>query len=585
MHLKRATLAASALLIAALILAACGGQASPSLATATITRGELIQSVGGSGKVAPAQSIDLTFGTAGTVAEVRVEEGQRVRQGDTLALLTTADLDQQILQAEANLKSARAALQALKDGPSETDLRAAQAQLAAAQAQLNQQANGNARASDLASAQAQLRSAQADLAALKSPTESDLSAARLKLTQAEINLQSTRDSASAGKTRAQLDMEKAVAALTQAQSRYATALQNWQYVQETGNDPIAPSRTNAQGKREPNTLNGAQRQQYYDSYVQAEASLHSAEDAVAQAQIVYDNARQQEVVDVQLAEAQLADARRQLEALLSPSPQQLAAAEARVAQAQAQLNQLRGGTANDVTVAQSTVEQRQAALDALLAPPSEKDLAQAEANVAQAEANLAKARLNRASAALVAPFSGTVATIGVTAGDQVPGAGQTAAIALVDDSAFHVDVNVSEADVALLSVGQAAQVELDALPGRPLDGTLDYIAPTATTEQNVTTYLARVSLKPTDMSLRVGLSAAVTIVAGRRENVLLIPSGAIRETDSGPQAQVQRGDQTTLVPIELGMSGDTFTEVLGGLEEGDVVVMRGPRPANRGPFG
>ena len=573
------------LLLAALGLAACGGTTTASVSTATVTRGELIQSVSGSGQVKPAQEIDLNFGATGTVAEVRAKEGQRVQQGDPLARLEVADLDQQVLQAEANLKSARAALQALKDGPKETELRAARAQLAAAQAQLNQTSKGNARATDLASAQAQLRTAQADLDALQHPLQSDIDAARAKIIESEINLQSTRDSTSATKTRAQLDLEKAVAALTQAQSKYATAKANWQHVQDSGTDPVSPNKTDAQGKSRPNTLNSAQRQLYYDTFVQAEASMHSAEDAVAQAQVAYDSARQQEASSVRLSEGQLLVSQAQLDALMNPTPQKLAAAQAKVAAAQAQLNQLRGGTTNDVTVAQSTVEQRQAALDALTAPPSEKDLAQAEANVAQAEASLARAKLNREHAELVAPFSGTVATIGVKVGDQVGSAGQTAAVSMVDESAFHVDVNVSEADVSKLKLGQAAEVELDALPGLKLPGVLDYIAPTATTQQNVTTYLARVSLKPSEQTLRAGMSAAVSIVTDRRENVLLVPSGAIRETDNGQQVQVKRGDQTVSVDVKTGLAGDAFTEVTSGLSDGDVVVMPGPRPANRGPFG
>jgi multidrug efflux pump subunit AcrA (membrane-fusion protein) len=61
-----------------------------------------------------------------------------------------------------------------------------------------------------------------------------------------------------------------------------------------------------------------------------------------------------------------------------------------------------------------------------------------------------------------------------------------------------------------------------------------------------------------------------------------VPSGAIRDTDSGPQVEVKRGNQTTLVPIKTGLAGDTDTEVTSGLNEGDVVVMPGPRPSNRG---
>ena len=569
-------------ILAALALAGCGGAAATPAAKATVTRGDLLQSVGGSGQIKPAQSINLNFGTAGLVVQVLVKEGQKVAFGERLAVLLTTDLDQQVLQAEANLKSAQAALANVQAGPKETDLRAAQAQLAAAQAQLNQTTKGNARGSDIASAQAQLRSAQADLAALKNPTAADLSSAQLRVSQAQTNLQLTRDGDSATKTRAEADLNKAVEALTQAQSRYSTALQNWTYVQDSGRDPINPSNVGAQGQSTPNRLNNAQRQQYYDTFVQAQAALNSAEEAVKQAQITYDNARQKEVVDVPLAEAQLADAQRQLDALQHPTAQKLSAAEARVAQAQAQLNQLSGGTSSDVTIARATVEQRQAALDALTAPPTARDLTQAEANVAQAEAALARAKLNRSSAELLAPFAGTVAAVNIIPGDSATLSSQTPAIVLVDESAFHVDVDISEADLGKLKIGQAAQVELDALPGQKLDGTLEYIAPIGTTEQNVTTYLSRITLKPTDQTLRAGLSAAVSIITDKRSNVLLVPSGTISETDSGPQVQIQRGNETTLTPITTGLVGDTQTEVTSGLQEGDVIVLPGPRPRTGG---
>ncbi len=572
--------------IVGLALAGCGGQASTATtATATIARGELIQSVSGSGQVKPAQDTSLNFSTSGIVSQVLVKEGQPVQQGATLAKIDTTDLDQQVLQAEANLKSAQAAISALKDGPKETDIRTVKAQLEAAQIQLKQQQQGNARASDLASARAQLRAAQADLATLKNPGPADISAAQLRVSQAQTNVQNTRDGDSAAKTRAELDLSRSTAALTQAQSRYATASQNWQYVQDTGRDPVNPSRTNAQGKSVPNTLNDSQRQQYYDTFVQAEAALHSAEDGVTQSQIAYDSARQKEATDVPLAEQQLADAQSQLDALQHPTPQKLATAEAKLAAAQAQLNQLSGGTANDVAVSQSAVEQRQAALDALMAPPAAKDLAQAEANVAQAEANLARAKINRQYSALVAPFSGTIATVGVKLGDSVGGTGSTtAAIYMVDESAFHVDVNISEADLANLRVGQAAKIELDALPGQQLDGTLDYIAPTGTTQQNVTTYLARVALKPDGRQLRAGLSAAVSIITEKRSDVLLVPNGAIQETDSGPQVDLKNGNETKPTPIKIGLVGDAFTEVTSGLKEGDVVMLAAPR-ARGGGFG
>ena len=80
--------------ILGLALASCGSQASTATpATATITRGELIQSVSGSGQVKPAQDTSLNFGASGIVAQVLVKEGQQVQQGATLAKIDTTDLD------------------------------------------------------------------------------------------------------------------------------------------------------------------------------------------------------------------------------------------------------------------------------------------------------------------------------------------------------------------------------------------------------------------------------------------------------------------------------------------------------------
>src|SRR5207248_2791919 len=103
----------------------------------------------------------------------------------------------------------------------------------------------------------------------------------------------------------------AALALTQAQARYAQAQTSWQYVQESGNDPIQPSATNQQtGKSKPNKLSDGARESYYAQFVQAEAALHQAEQAVAQAQVAADSARQAEVTGIQVAASQveLADA-------------------------------------------------------------------------------------------------------------------------------------------------------------------------------------------------------------------------------------------------------------------------------------
>ncbi|MEM8531745.1 MAG: HlyD family efflux transporter periplasmic adaptor subunit [Chloroflexota bacterium] len=568
------------LMVISLILAACGNQVTEQRTTMPVSAGDLTESVSSSGQIQAHQESFLNFSSNGTIADVLVEEGQRVEEGAVLAALETDDLDQQVIQAEANLKSAQADLADLQDGSAESDIRIAQSQLDTAQLQLGQTVNGNALSTDIASAQAQLNSAQATLEALRNPTVANRQTAELAVQDAQTNLQSTRDSASANKTQAELALQDATQSLTQAQSRYATAKGNWDFVEDTGNNPSNPESTNATGETVDNELQGTQAQQYYDEFVQAEAALRSAEASVQQAQVSYDNARHQEVADVQRAENQLAESEQQLELLLNPDAEAVAQAEAQVVQAQAQLASLiTGGTQSDVAIAQQTVEQRQASLDELLAPPTDAALAQVEAQVAQAEAALAQAQNDRADAELVAPFDGVVAAVNITLGDasntsnSTSSSADTAAIYLIDDSAYYVEVYFSEVDITQLEIGQQALIAMDALTEESLNGTLAYLASTPDVAQNVTTYQARIDLEQADTSLRVGLSATVNITIDQRVDVLLVPNIAIQQTRDGTQVLIQTDEETTLVDIETGLVGAIQTEVTSGLEEGDQVVI------------
>src|SRR5215213_9678809 len=76
--------------IAALMLTSCGGTTATPAATSTVSRGDLVQSVSGSGQIKSAQDINLNFGSTGSVAQVLVIEGQKIKQGDRLAQLETS---------------------------------------------------------------------------------------------------------------------------------------------------------------------------------------------------------------------------------------------------------------------------------------------------------------------------------------------------------------------------------------------------------------------------------------------------------------------------------------------------------------
>jgi len=259
----------------------------------------------------------------------------------------------------------------------------------------------------------------------------------------------------------------------------------------------------------------------------------------------------------------------------------LYAAEQALAAAQAGLDAaLAGADADMVRAARAAVsaaaaqqDAAQAQLDTLLAGATDGQIAGAEAQVAQAQAALDMAELLLEHATLRAPFDGIIAAVNVKV-DEMASAGLPA-ITMLDASRFHITAGVDEIDVGQLVEGQAVQVTLDALPGVELTGTVERIAPDATTQGGVVYYDVIVELDSTDAPIRADMTANATIVVEELTDVLMVPTWVVRiDRDTG-QTYVQRqvGEQTERVDIQLGMRGNGVVQVLSGLEEGDVLVL------------
>jgi HlyD family secretion protein len=119
--------------------------------TATVQRGDLQAIIGTSGTVSPSQSLDLTFGVAGTVSKVLVAVGDEVKDGQALAQLDTRDLESQVASTEISLKLAQDSLDQLKAPPTQLEIDQAKAAVATAQ-----QAYDAAKVKDVAWQKAQL---------------------------------------------------------------------------------------------------------------------------------------------------------------------------------------------------------------------------------------------------------------------------------------------------------------------------------------------------------------------------------------------------------------------------------------------
>jgi RND family efflux transporter MFP subunit len=234
-----------------------------------------------------------------------------------------------------------------------------------------------------------------------------------------------------------------------------------------------------------------------------------------------------------------------------------------------------GPREEDVAVASAEVGLAAAQLRQAEAAPSELAVEQNDIRLERAQIAVDIANEQLADATLRAPFDGVVAAVNVKEGTPPPTL--SSAIELVDDSQFHIDVEVDEIDISQVEVGQPVFVEMDALPDRTLTGTVTSIAPSAVTDTGgVVSYIVRVDLDPTDAPLLSGMTATVDIVVEQLEGVLRIPNWAIRIDRRTGDAfvSIQTPDEGLVeVNIELGLRGDAYSEVVSGLEPGQEVVV------------
>ncbi len=271
------------------------------------------------------------------------------------------------------------------------------------------------------------------------------------------------------------------------------------------------------------------------------------------------------------AQAQLAETK------AGPRPADVQAANAAIASAQANVLAAQG----NVAVAEANLSRAQAAFDRLQEPPTEDELAILDAQIASAQTSLAVAQLRLDQSIIVAPIDGTVASVLINAGEQAsPGA---PAITVVNEDAFHINVNVDEIDIDQISVGQDVEVSLDALQDTVLTGTIAEISPTSASAGGVVTYLVTINIVADEgVTLRPGMSANASIVVQEVDNVLIVPNWAVRldrETGNAYVLQKMADGTTSETIVETGLRNEQFSEVLSGLQAGDVVVVTSEREA------
>ncbi|HIC90056.1 MAG TPA: efflux RND transporter periplasmic adaptor subunit, partial [Anaerolineae bacterium] len=195
--------------------------------------------------------------------------------------------------------------------------------------------------------------------------------------------------------------------------------------------------------------------------------------------------------------------------------------------------------------------------------------------VRQAELSMRQAQIALERTQLRAPFDGVVAAVNITPGELV-GSGIAPPITLVDLSRFHIDVSVDEVDIGQVREGQRVEISLDALPDAHITGHISRIEPAAKMESGVISYGVTIVIDPTDAPLRAGMSATASIITAEVDDALIVPNRAIFLNRQTGEALVEKlvDGVPVRTDVQIGLRNETQSQVVSGLEEGDVIAIR-----------
>lgn len=273
----------------------------------------------------------------------------------------------------------------------------------------------------------------------------------------------------------------------------------------------------------------------------------------------------------------------------------------------------------DLKKAEAQLKQAKASLASLLKGEDAENIQAAQAQVSNAQAQLNMKLSDLEAAKLISPTEGIVSSISGAEGqrasannDSTSGGGFMDIIS----EELQIAAQVNESDIGNVKVGQKATFTVNSFPDEVFGGTISSISPIATTESNVQVYDVVIKMDESYEGLKAGMPTDVTIILEQQEGVLIVPKSAMTfaktyatsalpkpgENAAVPEMIKEKGEQMEVKQkqveeaeeknigkaamvlvmdkngkletrnVQLGISDLTNYEVLGGLQEGEVVV-------------
>ena len=214
----------------------------------------------------------------------------------------------------------------------------------------------------------------------------------------------------------------------------------------------------------------------------------------------------------------------------------------------------------------------------------------ARQTVNSARESVQKAQTNLGYATITSPIDGVVLSKSVEEGQTVAASFNTPELFNIaqDLTDMRVIANIDEADIGGVKEGQRVTFTVDAFPDDKFEGTVTQVRQEATTTSNVVTYEVVIGAPNKDLKLKPGLTANVTIYTLEKNDVLAVPSKALRfmpneallkkgeqieDVDAPQKVWTMEGNTFKAHKVETGITNGMLTEIISGISEGTEVLV------------
>jgi RND family efflux transporter MFP subunit len=599
--------------------------ADPQYIFETAAKKDLLQTVSETGTVKPLQEVLLNFLNTGTIAKINVKVGDNVKEQDVLAELDRSGLNIQKNQAQAQLDIARANLKKILDGPTDSEIylkktAVEQARSVYASSIIDLEKIKNIQNEIVAQTEKNLTDLQSDSSDNITTYEQAVISAQTNLSNVKKTYQKSIDDKIAGSLTAAesqnisvktaldaikklLDDENAKNNLSvkdrhfldNTKSFYASSVI---YVSDADASLIL-SKSDETKINTDNTLDKTAKalnqtflalsncfsslensivstdfpQTSLDAYkttINAQVtlissgitSLQSTKQALDSAFLSYD-------INVNSAQDSLAQVRNNLYNAIKNADNSLANARNNCDQ---QISSAQGR----VDSALRQFEVNQADFARLTAPARNEDISLYQAQLKQAQAQLDAVENNLKNALIIAPISGTISKVNYETGEQFSSAKPM--ISMLAEKNFNVEVDISEADISKIKIGNDVRITLDALgEDNKFTGKVSFIEPAQTIIQDVIYYKIKIIFNPNQnlSAVKPGMTTNTEIITAEKNNVLAIPlRSIINKNGEGKFVRIFLNGSIKEEKISFGLlSDDGQIEVLSGLSAGDIIII------------